>query len=111
MEARSKMRYRPVPKRIFFLMNVIFLMTLVLIPLPPRAEAAYVRNHPITLVQPDGETISCFVTGDEFWRRVHDARGFTILQNQVTGLYVYATEADNQVVPSDYRVGWYDPKP
>jgi len=74
------------------------------------ANAAYIRNHPLKLVQPDGEILYCFVTGDEFWRKVHDARGFSILQNPVTGFYVYAMQADEQVVASDYRVGWYDPE-
>ena len=104
------MKSRSVPRQITLLINLAFLMSLVLIFLPSRAEAAYVRNHPIMLVQPDGEVISCFVTGDEFWRRVHDARGYTILQNPVTGLFVYATRSDNQVVASDYRVGWFDPR-
>ena len=74
------------------------------------ANAAYIRNHPLKLVQPDGEILSCFVTGDEFWRRVHDARGFSILKNPATGFYVYAVQAGEQVVASDYRVGWYDPE-
>jgi hypothetical protein len=74
------------------------------------ANAAYVINYPLKLVQPDGEILSCFVTGDEFWRRVLDARGFSILQNPATGFYVYAMQAGEQVVASDYRVGWYNPE-
>lgn len=101
---------RPAPRQVFFPISLVFLIGLTLISLPRQAEAAYVRDHPITLVQPDGETISCFVTGDEFRRRVHDSRGYTIVQNPVTGLYVYAALSDNKVVPSDYRVGWFDPE-
>lgn len=100
---------RPAPRQVFFLIGLVSLIGLGLISLPRQAGAAYVRNHPIILVQPDGETISCFVTGDEFWRRVHDARGYTILQNPVTGLYVYAAQVEDRVVPSDFRVGWFDP--
>jgi len=105
MAAESTTAYRKSAGGLSFL-----LLFLGLVVFSSMANAAYLLNYPLKLVQPDGEILSCFVTGDEFWRRVHDARGFSILQNPVTGFYVYAMQAGEQVVASDYRVGWYDPE-
>ena len=44
--------------------------------------AAYLRNIPVTIVQPDGSEIECFSTGDEFFNRLHDADDFTIIQDE-----------------------------
>ena len=52
------------------------------------AQAAYLENVPVTLVQPNGDTLRCFATGDEFYHRLHDAQGFTIVQDHTTGYYV-----------------------
>ena len=41
-------------------------------------------------LQPNGDTLHCFVSGDEFYHRLHDGNGFTILQDKNTGWYVYA---------------------
>lgn len=32
----------------------------------------------------------CFLTGDEYYHRLHDAKGYTIVQNPETGYWVYA---------------------
>ena len=74
-----------------------------------HANAAFLRNIPITLKQPNGNVIHCFVTGDEFSKRVHDVNNFTILQKE-NGFYVYAIKIDDKVVPSDFLVGIEDPK-
>ena len=71
-------------------------------------------NVPTTLVQPNGDTLHCFVSGDEYYHRMHDADGYTIVQNPHTGYWVYAdtvhTSADRwQVVPTDYVAGRIDP--
>ena len=76
---------------------------------PGTARAAFLRNYPLTLVQPDGEALSGFTTGDEWRHRVHDAAGYTILKNPDSGYYVYAVEQDGRVVPSDFRVGRWNP--
>ena len=73
------------------------------------AFAAYLKNVPLELTQPDGTIIHCFVTGDEFHRRVHDENNYTIVQDPVTGFYVYAEIEDNQLVPTSYIAGKIDP--
>lgn len=64
--------------------------------------AAPVRFAPTTVVQPNGDTLHCFVSGDEFYHWLHDSEGFTIVQNPHTRQYVYAgqsTDTDPMVDP------------
>ena len=74
------------------------------------ATAAPVRFMPVTLVQPQGDTVYCYVSGDEFFHRLHDADGYTIIRHPVTGQYVYASLAEGDLVPTSFVVGSDDPK-
>ena len=38
------------------------------------------QNVKKILKQPDGTELHCFASGDEFYNRLHDADGFTIVQ-------------------------------
>lgn len=76
--------------------------------MPMLLQAVFVRNYPVTLTQPDGEVIKCYVTGDEFHRWVHDADGYTILVNQESGYHVYAIRQEGKVVPSALRIGTWN---
>jgi M6 family metalloprotease-like protein len=73
-------------------------------------EAAPIRDFPVTLVQPDGEVIKCFVSGDEYFNYYHDAAGFKIIQNPATGYYTYAVEMNGEFVPSEFLVNSVSPK-
>ena len=73
------------------------------------AWAAWLDNVPVTVVQPNGDTLHLFATGDEFYHYVHDADGYTILQHPVTGYYVYAVKTDNKLVASNYVYGTINP--
>lgn len=70
---------------------------------------AYLVNIPQTITQPNGVTINCFVTGDEFYSWLHDSNNFTIVRNQNSGYYSYAMLVDNVLVASPYIVGVNDP--
>lgn len=72
-------------------------------------RAAFLRDIPTTLVQPDGTTIACFLTGDEYFRWAHDADGYVILQDPVDGRYVYAETEGAEWRPSPWTVGSIDP--
>ena len=73
--------------------------------------AAYLKNVPITLTQPDGTVIECFATGDEYYNWVHDKDGYTIVQNPTTGYYCYAELNDaSELVASTYIVGRINPQ-
>lgn len=71
------------------------------------ANAAPKQNIPVTLSQPNGDKIYCFVSGDEFYHRYHDANGYTIVIND-KGYYVYAAETKGTIAPSQYIVGQVD---
>ena len=75
-----------------------------------NAYSAYLRNVPVDLKQPDGAVIHCFITGDEFHRRVHDKDNYTIIRNPSMGYYVYAILRGDELIPTSYIVGRTDPK-
>lgn len=72
-------------------------------------SANLVINQPYEHIQPDGARLSLFVTGDEYYRRVHDERNFTILLHPETGYAVYAVPGDTDIQPSQHVVGTVDP--
>jgi M6 family metalloprotease-like protein len=73
------------------------------------AHAAYLRNVPKTLTQPDGSVLHCYASGDEFFNYLHDADGFTIMQHPQTGFYVYADKRDGKLVATEFVAGRVDP--
>ena len=73
------------------------------------AYAAYLVNEPFTVTQPDGTELSLFATGDEYYRRVYDQDGYTVVQDPKTGYFVYADLIDDNLVPTSFVVGKVDP--
>ena len=74
-----------------------------------NVHAAYLRNIPMTLSQPDGTVLQCFASGDEFFNYLHDKDGYTIIQHPQTGYYVYAEKRDGELVATNYIAGVHDP--
>ncbi len=72
-------------------------------------DAAYLRNVPQALTQPDGTTLHLYATGDEYYNRLHDAGGFTILRDPQTGYLVYAVTVNGRLRSSGLVVGRDDP--
>lgn len=69
------------------------------------------KNVKKILKQPDGTELHCFATGDEFYNRLHDADGFTIIQSAKSGFFVYAdTDARGNIIETEYIAGVSDPK-
>jgi len=63
--------------------------------------AAPISNYEVTLTQPDGTTLHCYASGDEFFNYYHDADGYLIMEDPATGYYVYATtDNDGKLIPS-----------
>ncbi|MCF8405550.1 MAG: M6 family metalloprotease domain-containing protein [Bacteroidales bacterium] len=73
------------------------------------AFGAWINQIPQTLIQPDGSSIQCFATGDEFYNWLHDEDGYTIIQNHTSGWYYYAQLENEVLVPSAWKVGETDP--
>lgn len=71
-------------------------------------RAAYVENVAITLKQPNGKEIHCFISGDEFHHRLHDSLNYTIIKNN-KGYYVYARREKDSLLPTNYIVGQINP--
>ncbi len=88
-------------KRVFILFMACFCFFSV--------HAAYLRNIPMTINQPDGTVLQCFASGDEFFNYLHDKDGFTIIQHPQTGYYVYAENRDGNLVATEYVAGIQDP--
>ena len=68
---------------IFFSISIIFANRLI--------------NIPITLTQPNGLIIDCYVSGDEYYQRLHDKNDYTIIQNQ-DGYYYYAKQISYNLI-------------
>lgn len=73
------------------------------------ASASPVFDMPVVRLQPNGDTLRCFVSGDEFFHRLHDKNDYTIVQDVNTGYYVYAALSDGLLVPTHYVPGIDDP--
>jgi M6 family metalloprotease-like protein len=90
----------------------LFKIILLLIYLPMSilyVNAAYIENIPKVVINPDGTEIHCFASGDEYYNFLHDAEGFTIIQDK-DGYYYYAINDENgEVIPSKHRVSQSEP--
>ena len=73
-------------------------------------NAAYLRDIPSPLIQPDGSRIELLRSGDEYHNWLHDHNGFTVLQSPQTGFYVYAEKRGSELVAGTKVVGHEDPK-
>ena len=62
---------------------------------------------PRVLFQPDGIKIECFITGDQYFRRLHDEKNYTIIFNNEDGYFYYADKLNGDLIPSNYQVGSY----
>jgi M6 family metalloprotease-like protein len=85
-----------------FLLFIIFCSTLLIV------KAAYLEKYPITLTQPDGTEIACFLSGDEYFNWVHDSAGYTLIRNS-SGWIVYAQVVNDELTATPYVVGTVDP--
>ena len=73
------------------------------------ASASPFANILQTLTQPSGEVFSCFVSGDEYFHWLHDAEGFVIVQDELSGFYSYAVKIDGRLQPSECAPTHCDP--
>jgi M6 family metalloprotease-like protein len=74
------------------------------------SEAAYLRDMPQELVQPDGSRIAVFASGDEHYHWLHDGDGYVVVRNPKTGYWVWAAKERGAIVPTDFVVGHVTPQ-
>jgi len=73
--------------------------------------ATWFDDIPRTVTQPNGDLLSCYISGDQYGRRLHDEKDFTIILDEEDGFYYYAIEGINgQLIPSDLIPGITDPE-
>ncbi|MBO4645376.1 MAG: M6 family metalloprotease domain-containing protein [Bacteroidales bacterium] len=90
-------------------MKKLFLLIVLLIGCFFSLHAAYLENVPRTFIQPNGDTLHCFATGDEYYNYLHDAEGYTIVLDPSTGFYVYADKVNGALVPTVHVAGRVNP--
>ncbi|MCD4651088.1 MAG: M6 family metalloprotease domain-containing protein [Candidatus Cloacimonetes bacterium] len=72
-------------------------------------SADYLENISQTVTDPDGAVHHLLASGDEFFNRLHDNEGYSILKHSINGYYYYAIRQGELIVPSDYRVANTNP--
>ena len=73
------------------------------------AFAVNVENDTVTIEQPDGKSYQMYLTGDEFFMRIHDASGYIITQ-EPDGYFYYVREWNNDKwIASEFKVGSVNP--
>ena len=84
----------------------IFQIAYILFILSSSVYATWFDAIPRKITQPDGQKIECFVSGDQYARRLHDENNYTIVHNNKDGYYYYAEKNENDaLVPSDFKLG------
>ena len=89
--------------------TILFLVFLCSLIFSTDSRGAYLRNIPVKVVQPNGEKLNIFASGDEFYNWLHDKEGYTIIQDPDTGYYVYAFKENGKLLPSDAIVNSINP--
>ena len=56
--------------------------------LPTLLFSALLYDVPVELKQPDGSTLHCFASGDEYYSRLHDQNDYTITQSNEDGFII-----------------------
>lgn len=77
---------------------------------PELALAVYLENQPTVIKQPDGTEVPCLISGDEFYHRVHDDAGYTIIRDPATGYAVYAVPGADNLMPTALVAGRDNPE-
>ncbi|MCL2065548.1 MAG: hypothetical protein FWG98_14410, partial [Candidatus Cloacimonetes bacterium] len=85
----------------------IFISFVMIISFITNLSAAWIEREPIQLVQPNGDRVRAFVSGDEFHNWIHDAEGFTIVKDNITSQYCWAIIENDELVSSGYPINQY----
>ncbi len=98
-------------KNLLFQRYALFVKLIIalIILLSTEMYSAYISNFPIAIKQPTGESFDVLATGDEFYNWIHDADGFTIIQDPQTGFYTYAQKSGDILISSNNIVGKANP--
>lgn len=91
-------------------MSILQILCILLFLTTQQLHATWFDNIPRVITQPNGEKIRCFVTGDQYVRRLHDENNYTIIQSKEDGFYYYAEKNEiDKLIPSTFKVGSVNP--
>ena len=65
-----------------------------------KVNAAYLKDYVSKYTNPDGKELTIYITGDEYFRYVHDKKKNVLIKNE-QGYYTYATLDNGKVVSSN----------
>ena len=68
------------------------------------------NSIPRTIDLPDGTKLDCFITGDQYSRRLHDSNNYSIVMNPDDGYYYYAELVNGELLPTEHIAGETDPE-
>ena len=89
----------------------IILLIMICIVISVNLHAGFHRNVPTVERQPDGIVMRLFITGDEFYRRLHDENNFTIIRDKNTRYFCWAKQGeDGRLESTGKPIHLYDPK-
>ncbi|MBK7174372.1 MAG: M6 family metalloprotease domain-containing protein [Bacteroidales bacterium] len=91
-----------------FITQRLFLFLLFMLLSVSGIQAAWFSRVPVEVEQPDGSSVNCFMSGDEYYQWIHDAEGFTLLPNP-EGFYCYAIQDGGELKAGKYRFGAVNP--
>lgn len=92
------------------MVKTILITVLLLIVTSFAAKAIYVENEAHQIELPNGETHTIYITGDEFFRWVHDESGYSLCLEQ-DGYYYYASGFENgKWISSGIKLGTTNPE-
>ena len=63
--------------------------------------ATWFDSVPRSIDLPDGTKLDCFITGDQYARRLHDANDYSIKINPVDGYFYYAELVNGDLSPTN----------
>ncbi|GIR57339.1 MAG: hypothetical protein CM15mP64_7510 [Candidatus Neomarinimicrobiota bacterium] len=74
-------------------------------------SATWFDEIPRIIHQPDGEILECFISGDQYSRRLHDINNYTIVHHEEDGFFYYAQkDSYGSLIPSTIIAGRGNPQ-
>jgi hypothetical protein len=83
----------------------LWLVVLAVLLVAVGSDAAFLRNVPQTVAQPNGTVLHLLATGDEYYNWLHDADGYVVIRDPETRYFVYAVKVDGRLQPTALVVG------
>jgi hypothetical protein len=83
-------------------MKSLILSAIILIAGSIYLLANQISFQPCKVVQPDGDTLKLFLSGDEYYHWIHDENGYTVVKGE-DNFYYYAIKENDQLIPSRFK--------